>query len=631
MHPNQTSKPSLIQLLTRLSSLFILILSLIQISFASTPDLKQRQECNIKIENIQTVKDLNNSKTAPKSGWENVNLPDNWETRWKNYSGTAWYKIKWRYHCSETTQQRPPIMLALGYISMAGEVFSNGDTIWQDESLTEPFSRSWNTPRYFVLPHSSLKESNEILIRVVGIYQQMPGLGQVKIGFSHEILPFYNKMLWQQRTSFFINSIISLIVGIFFFVVWLFNRKETAFAWFSLSCILWVLFISNILTSTPFPFDNALTYGRFNLIFLLWHCIFFSLFTWRFIKKKVPIFENIIFTTTMILSCILLFIPEKNLILVSVFAIFYWGILFTLNCIYFQFLAYKETLKDIKILAMVLLSFILISIHDFYIFITGVDLKFLMAYSSPIITLAMAFIIAWRISSNIKFMSKFNETLKVNIDTVRTDLESSLEKKYLLEIENIRLQERLKLSHELHDGLGGSLVRSMILVDKNESLNKNHFLSILKLLRSDLRQVVDIGANIDTKPPETPVLWGAPLRRRFIQIFEEIDIQSQWIFPKNWQHQPTTHQCLTLARIVEEALTNVIKHSKATQIKVELSQNSHQSITLEISDNGVGFNPSIVEQSMHVGLQSMRTRVQRLNGEFIINSQPGATRIIVTV
>ena len=116
---------------------------------------------------------------------------------------------------------------------------------------------------------------------------------------------------------------------------------------------------------------------------------------------------------------------------------------------------------------------------------------------------------------------KFNETLKVTIEQVTDDLKLSLEKKYQLEVENMRLQERLNLSHELHDGLGGSLVRSMILVDKNEELDRSHFLSILKLLRSDLRQIIDTGANIDMEAPKTPILWGAPLRHRFIQIFEE--------------------------------------------------------------------------------------------------------------
>lgn len=206
---------------------------------------------------------------------------------------------------------------------------------------------------------------------------------------------------------------------------------------------------------------------------------------------------------------------------------------------------------------------------------------------------------------------KFTDTLKITIEQVTDDLKISLEKKYNLEVENMRLQERLNLSHELHDGLGGSLVRSMIMVDKNTDLDRNHFLSILKLLRSDLRQIIDAGANVSMELPKTPVLWGAPLRHRFTQIFEEIDIDSTWNFSEKWSKTPTPQQCLTLSRVTEEALTNVIKHSKATKVSISLSDQAGKLI-LEICDNGIGFDPSTVPESLHVGLQNMQTRVNRI-------------------
>jgi hypothetical protein len=107
---------------------------------------------------------------------------------------------------------------------------------------------------------------------------------------------------------------------------------------------------------------------------------------------------------------------------------------------------------------------------------------------------------------------------------VSADLKNSLDKKHQLEIENMRLQERLNLSHELHDGLGGSLVRSMILVDKQDKIDKQHVLSILKLLRNDLRQVIDSGSTIGAKVPETPVIWASSIRRRFVQLLRNLKL-----------------------------------------------------------------------------------------------------------
>ncbi|MCV4732247.1 hypothetical protein OFB80_30615, partial [Escherichia coli] len=88
--------------------------------------------------------------------------------------------------------------------------------------------------------------------------------------------------------------------------------------------------------------------------------------------------------------------------------------------------------------------------------------------------------------------------------------------RHQLELENVRLQERIHLAHDLHDGLGASLVRSMILVDQSSSTMSNQqFLSILKLLRDDLRQIIDSGSLTNNKTPDNPVLWIAPVRHRF--------------------------------------------------------------------------------------------------------------------
>ena len=109
--------------------------------------------------------------------------------------------------------------------------------------------------------------------------------------------------------------------------------------------------------------------------------------------------------------------------------------------------------------------------------------------------------------------------------------------KHQLELTNVRLQERINLSHELHDGLGGSIVRSMILVDQSsETVSKQQFLSMLKLLRDDLRQIIDSGSSIENKVPQTPVLWIAPVRYRFTQLMEEMGIVVEWSFPKVWSN-----------------------------------------------------------------------------------------------
>jgi len=76
-------------------------------------------------------------------------------------------------------------------------------------------------------------------------------------------------------------------------------------------------------------------------------------------------------------------------------------------------------------------------------------------------------------------------------------------------------------------------------------------------------------------------------------------------------------------RIAQEALTNALKHANATTVTVYLST-SDQQVTLEIVDDGCGFDPILVGNNGGMGLTSMRERTEKLSGLFTIVSTLGA-------
>lgn len=199
-----------------------------------------------------------------------------------------------------------------------------------------------------------------------------------------------------------------------------------------------------------------------------------------------------------------------------------------------------------------------------------------------------------------------------------------------LELENIKLQERLQLSHDLHDILGSSLVRSMgIISQSKQNLDNHQMLSMLKIFRDDLRQVIDSGSSIGTDVPKTPIFWGAPIRHRFSQIFDELDIHSEWKFAAKWLYLPLPLECLTLQRVAEEALTNIIKHSQASHVILRLYFNQEQRLIIEIEDNGIGFNVNAVKQSgISIGLKSMQQRLEKIHYTMRIESKQGKTILI---
>jgi signal transduction histidine kinase len=84
---------------------------------------------------------------------------------------------------------------------------------------------------------------------------------------------------------------------------------------------------------------------------------------------------------------------------------------------------------------------------------------------------------------------------------------------------------------------------------------------------------------------------------------------------------------LAFLRVLQEALQNVLKHSRATSMTVALTT-SDRELCLEIIDDGVGFDLESAKLAAGLGLISMRERIHLIGGQFEVWSGPGrGTRI----
>lgn len=198
-----------------------------------------------------------------------------------------------------------------------------------------------------------------------------------------------------------------------------------------------------------------------------------------------------------------------------------------------------------------------------------------------------------------------------------------------LEERNVRLQERLSLTRDLHDGLGGTLVHMITTAEQgNEAMPRSQVLSMLKLVRNDLRQTIDSNSSAQVRVPSSPREWLAPLRSRFGNLFESLGISAHWQFAQAWVISPNALQYMAMTRLIEEALTNIIKHSKARNVRLLLEYSKPDELMLQIEDDGVGFDVREVNASgLGIGMRSMQVRMARVGGGLVIASRPGCTTL----
>ncbi len=86
-----------------------------------------------------------------------------------------------------------------------------------------------------------------------------------------------------------------------------------------------------------------------------------------------------------------------------------------------------------------------------------------------------------------------------------------------------------------------------------------------------------------------------------------------------------------LYRVVQEAMTNVVRHARATRVDV-LAERRGDRVMVMIEDDGVGFEPDQVQRGDHFGLLGLRERAEALGGTLTVESAPGAgTTVVVEV
>lgn len=196
-------------------------------------------------------------------------------------------------------------------------------------------------------------------------------------------------------------------------------------------------------------------------------------------------------------------------------------------------------------------------------------------------------------------------------------------------------REREKFSRDLHDGTIQSLYAIQLglghTVQKVEAEPGNARRELaavrgeLDVVIAEIRQFITAEAGAGK-----PVDFGAVLRALVQRAGVGANAQIEAHCEPGAADRLTGDQAVHLANIAREALSNSLRHAKPQRLEIAL-RSDRESVRLEISDDGVGFDPKAPVRT-GVGLVSMTARVQAMKGTFAIQSSPGqGTRILVHV
>lgn len=204
-----------------------------------------------------------------------------------------------------------------------------------------------------------------------------------------------------------------------------------------------------------------------------------------------------------------------------------------------------------------------------------------------------------------------------------------------LHAQDVREQERLNISREVHDNLGGLLTAI-----KLEFVRLNGLLPsqtqeaeistrIEGLIDKSMAAASDISRALRPGALDSFGLVAA-LELEIDEFRKRTGIQCAFTNTDEFD-EPDPDLDIALFRIFQEALTNIIKHANATQVKIDID-NQNARVNLAVADNGCGIADLDTQKPHSFGLKGIRERVTHLGGKLDISSIAGkGTTIFVSI
>jgi signal transduction histidine kinase len=197
-------------------------------------------------------------------------------------------------------------------------------------------------------------------------------------------------------------------------------------------------------------------------------------------------------------------------------------------------------------------------------------------------------------------------------------------------------KERLKIANDLHDNLGSILATLRLnfqnLREQKEGIDTEEvemFVKTDELIEEAYQKVRNMAhaknAGVIGSEGLVPAVQNIAKK---VSIPNKLKVQ---VIPFGMTERLENGLEVTLFRMIQELLTNTIKHAEATEITISMTQDE-DGINIIIEDNGKGFNPKTINKKEGMGLANIEKKTEQLNGTFNIDSFEGkGTSIIIDI
>jgi len=565
--------------------------------------------------------DAENPAELDLKNWTATTLPDSWQER-KSTATNIWYRTS--FVLDDAPKQLWAILIPA--VKLNAAVFLNGKLLGSGGRFSDPVARNWMRPLLFSIPDGLLHSGNNIIH--VRVKSDPPGSGQLcalQLAPYKDLVQAYDVHYLFHITSIEIITTMLLVMGGLIAVLWLVRRNETYYIFYALAVIVWGthnfnIFIIDIPISTRmWDWFAYITIGFYTFLSLI--------FIHRFLEKHHPRVEAAVITTGLAGSIILAFLDD-SLFYPAVYLVWY-PIVFSAGfyvLIYTCIEAWKRRSVELQFLTATGGITMLYATHDMLVMhgLANWEDGYFIQYAAAVLLTLFSIVLLRRYTKSLNEIDILNRDLEQRVEEKRIQLEKNYNRLRKMESEQVLAEERERLTRDMHDGMGGHLVSTLAMIESGKA-SIHDITTALKDSRNDLRLMID---SMDIQEDDLATLLGM-FRMRITQRLKSSRLKLAWQvedIPPIPDFGP--RQALHVLRILQEAITNTIKHAQADSICLSAypspDKAGNASVIVELSDNGNGISTSGTSGN---GLKNMQYRACKAGGILEVDSDTSGTRI----
>ena len=203
-------------------------------------------------------------------------------------------------------------------------------------------------------------------------------------------------------------------------------------------------------------------------------------------------------------------------------------------------------------------------------------------------------------------------------------------------IEAVREEERARLAREIHDELGQALTvikLDLSWLQKKPQQNQQEFRKKVKSMMDHVDNTIKRMRKIvsELRPSMLDDLGLVPAIEWQVKEFQKRTGIRSRLRSNVEEADITPERSAAVFRVVQEALTNVMRHAKAKSVQIDL-QKKNGLLKISVSDDGRGMKNGVITDIKSLGILGMKERILRIGGDFKIHSTLGSgTRVEIVL